>query len=854
MSIRIIVLLGVFVSMPLAAEPQEMERQGTFRIVVHDPADLPIQGAEVTLTASDAGTITAATDDRGEARFESIRPGVYSGRVTSPGFEHFDVGQFSIRAGTRVARQVTLQIRRLAEEINVAPPAADPLMDSFARQLTPEQVAALPEDPEELARVLQQMVGPDADIWVDGFSGGRLPRGARIQSVRVRYDVGAASNTPGPRIEIRTTPGGDRWRNTADTTVQDEALSARDFLSHQQPAGQTWRYSWNLVGPVARGRTGLAIGIDGSRSLENQSIRAAVPGGIYSRLIDQPGNEIGFWTRIDHQVTDTQTIQVNLARDVSNAHNQGIGRFDLPERAFSRDASNAELQVGHHSTVGSRVVSDLRFTLGWGSNELSSVSDARTIQVLDAFTSGGAQQRGRQQYRNFGVQNDLEFTVRQKHQITVGLSIDGAHYRGDQHANASGTYQFSSLASLEAGQATTFIQRVGDPTYAYSMNHFGWHIQDDYRVGRKILLNLGLRHDFQTHLRDWENFAPRLGVSWSPSSKARTTLRASMGIFHVPLEAGMYQQLLLVDGVRQHDLVISNPGYPDPFSEGQRLEAVPPSIIRARPDVVMPFTTRYTVGLDQPINKLVRLRATWSRQTGHNLFRSRNANPPVDGVRPNPSIANITELETTARSLNESLQTELLVNFPPRRLSANLNYVLGRAMNETDWAFSLPPDSFDLSGEWGPARGDVRHRVNVGVNTDLPGAFRVNASFRAQSASRYNITTGADPNGDGLQNERPAGVTRNSARGASTKNMDVTLTWRLNLGHRQTADAPGASSPRPPASDDELFRFEVFARATNVLNLANPLGFSGVQTSPFFGLPTSVGSARRVLVGTRVWF
>ena len=40
----------------------------------------------------------------------------------------------------------------------------------------------------------------------------------------------------------------------------------------------------------------------------------------------------------------------------------------------------------------------------------------------------------------------------------------------------------------------------------------------------------------------------------------------------------------------------------------------------------------------------------------------------------------------------------------------------------------------------------------------------------------------------------------------------------------------------------------------NVLNLVNPLNFSGVLTSPFFGLPTSASNARRVVVGTRVWF
>jgi hypothetical protein len=301
--------------------------------------------------------------------------------------------------------------------------------------------------------------------------------------------------------------------------------------------------------------------------------------------------------------------------------------------------------------------------------------------------------------------------------------------------------------------------------------------------------------------------------------------------------------------------VISNPGYPDPYSSGVTEAAALPSIIRERADLLMPSSLRYTVGVDQPIAKSFRFRGTYLHQSGRNLFRSRNANAPVDGIRPDPSVLNITELESTARSLNQSLQTELTVDYPRKRLSARVGYVLGEAMNETDGTFSLPPSSFDLAGEWGPSRADVRHSLNVGLNSEVIGGLRLGANFRAQSAIPYTITMGTDPNGDGVPNERPAEVTRNSERGASTKNLDLTLTWRLGLGQRPSEDAPRDRTGRQPSPGrDDLFRFEVFARATNVLNLVNPLNFSGVLTSPFFGLPTAAAPARRVVVGTRVWF
>ena len=151
---------------------------------------------------------------------------------------------------------------------------------------------------------------------------------------------------------------------------------------------------------------------------------------------------------------------------------------------------------------------------------------------------------------------------------------------------------------------------------------------------RNLVMNLGVRHDFQTQLNDWANFAPRIGASWTPSRKARTTLRASMGVVNSPMNGATYQQTLLVNGLRQWDLVISSPGYPDPFSAGVTQAAAPPSIIRAGSDLEMPFRRRYTLGVDQPIGKFLRFRGTASRETGHNLFRSRMPMPLVGGVRP----------------------------------------------------------------------------------------------------------------------------------------------------------------------------------------------------------------------------
>ena len=40
-------------------------------------------------------------------------------------------------------------------------------------------------------------------------------------------------------------------------------------------------------------------------------------------------------------------------------------------------------------------------------------------------------------------------------------------------------------------------------------------------------------------------------------------------------------------------------------------------------------------------------------------------------------------------------------------------------------------------------------------------------------------------------------------------------------------------------AEDKRVRFELFVSAQNLLNHVNPIGYSGVMTSPFFGEPTA---------------
>jgi hypothetical protein len=388
------------------------------------------------------------------------------------------------------------------------------------------------------------------------------------------------------------------------------------------------------------------------------------------------------------------------------------------------------------------------------------------------------------------------------------------------------------------------------------------------RVARSLSLSFGLRHEVQTHIDDYLSFAPRFGATWSPRKNGATTFRGGVGIFYDWYEAQLYEQTLRVDGTRQQDLVVQNPGFPDPFAGGD-VVVLPSSRYQQAGNLTLPTVFRSNVGMEQVVGRYGRVNVGYSFGRGRDLFRGRNVNAPLpDGSRPDPTVGNITQIESTARSQGHVVNTGFNVNLPWHRTFLFVNYSFAKAMNDTDGAFSLPVNSFDPAAEWGPTSTDVRHRLSGMLNMNLWWGFKLATSFNGNSAPPYNITTGTDDNNDTVSNDRPDGVGRNAARASSRWDLGARVSYTFGFGRRPGAD--GAAGPQvvmirtlggetpmggfSGGADDKRWRIELYLAGTNILNHTNFLGYSGVMTSPFFGQPTSAGPARKLEVGARFGF
>src|SRR6185295_15750347 len=94
---------------------------------------------------------------------------------------------------------------------------------------------------------------------------------------------------------------------------------------------------------------------------------------------------------------------------------------------------------------------------------------------------------------------------------------------------------------------------------------------------------------------------PRVGIGWTIPG-TRTSLRASTGMFYQGFGTALFEPTVLVNGQRQHDIVVVNPAFPDPFAGGAVASSLPPAVTRARADLVLPSSRRISFGMVQPIH------------------------------------------------------------------------------------------------------------------------------------------------------------------------------------------------------------------------------------------------------------
>ncbi len=158
--------------------------------------------------------------------------------------------------------------------------------------------------------------------------------------------------------------------------------------------------------------------------------------------------------------------------------------------------------------------------------------------------------------------------MRGRHTLKAGFDLQ---FVADDRVNTlRQIYTFPNVDAYVAAKAgtsprayTTFQQDLGDPSVSYNSGFHALFVQDDFRVSSSFKLLFGLRYDLfdipdsrpfganplsQSFKKDKNNFAPRVGFSWSLDSASRTVVRASTGIMYEPPLLNLYEDAILRNG------------------------------------------------------------------------------------------------------------------------------------------------------------------------------------------------------------------------------------------------------------------------------------------------------------------
>ena len=232
------------------------------------------------------------------------------------------------------------------------------------------------------------------------------------------------------------------------------------------------------------------------------------------------------------------------------------------------------------------------------------------------------------------------------------------------------------------------------------------------------------------------------------------------------------------------------------------------------------------------------------------MFRSRDLNappPPLYLARPNPAVSVLRQIESSGHLESDALEVMFRGRIT-RYFNGMVQYTLGRTWTDVAGNYaggtrgvginSFPANNYDLSGEWARADYDQRHRLNMLGTVRVTSLVNLGVGLVASSGMPYTLTTGRDDNGDGLANDRPPGVPRNSLQGPGFVELDLrwSYDWRF-----QKAKKDGA-------------RMTLALDAFNVTNRVNYLSYTGNLSSPFFGHAVAAKAPRRLQLLARFTF
>jgi hypothetical protein len=775
----------------------------TLKGQVTDPSGAVIPGATVTATGPGGKVKVATTNQQGAYTVNALPPGQYTVRVLAKGFAVFE-SKVDLATSATQTLNAALVVSVDTQEVTVSDQLhvdVDPSNNASQLVLKGTDLDVLSDNPDDLQSDLQALAGPSVgpnggQIYIDGFTGGRLPPKESIREIRINQNPFSAEydRLGYGRIEIFTKPGSDRFRGTAFFNFGDDIFNSRNpFAATKAPYQQRY-WGGNVSGPISK-KSSFFIDFD-RRSIDDNATVSAFyldsnlnPAPL-SETVLTPNVRTTVSPRMDYQLNASNTLVLRYTYTDSNAKNQGVGTFTLPSRAYNTDTVEQSVQATETWVLSPRAINETRMQyIHTGNNQVGNQS-MPAITVPEAFATGGSSVGINYTHTNTYELNNSTSITFATHNLKFGGRLRGNAIDDRDMTNYNGTFTFTSLTSYQTtlllqqqglspaqiraagGGASQFSIERGNPIASFNQFDLGFFAQDDWRLRPNFTLSLGLRYETQNIISDRKDFAPRIGIAWGlgggKTRTPKTVLRIGSGIFYDRFSQTLTLNSLHVNGIAQQQYIVYQPDFfpnvpsLDLLAGNQRQSA----IWRIDQKLRAPYVIQGAVGIDRQLPRNTTLSVTYAFSHGLRQLRARDINAPVtgtfiqgvagSGVRPLGNIGDIYEYEAGGLFNQQQLITNFNTRISPK-ISMFGYFTVADAKSNSDGATTFPANQYDLSSEYSRAAFDSRIHTFIGGSWTAPFAVRFSPFISQSSGRPFNINLGKDVYGDGLvTTARPA--------------------------------------------------------------------------------------------------
>ncbi len=438
-------------------------------------------------------------------------------------------------------------------------------------------------------------------------------------------------------------------------------------------------------------------------------------------------------------------------------------------------------------------------------------------------------------------------------QLAAALAGAG---RPDLIANLSDP--ITPVQAFNFGLPLIYEQGFGNPQASLTNKMVSGYLQDNFKASQSLTVNFGLRYDYEFQPapihRDTNNWAPRLGFSYSPDKK--TVIRGGLGVYYAPVFEAIAFIGRVLDGTQISQLFVPLTGLPqigiqatsaqvwgitqnligkrtltaaDIAPLGLRPGFSPSVILRADPTVVNPYSEQFSFGVERELAQDLSLGVNYIGNHGVHVLRSRNVNLRQIGSNAygptfapvNPALVQDNVVESSGNSIYHGMAVSVTKRYSMNN-QFSLAYTFSKAIDDTtDFITDLQPaNQLDLRGERSLSSFDQRHRLVLsgvlnspfehGVGWGKAFADMTLAPIITYSSGHpFNLLLGFDANEDtNSSTDRPLGAGRNTGIGPNYVSVDMRLAKQLRFG------------------PDRNYNVQAMVEAFNLFNRVN---FSGVN-------------------------